>query len=113
MKKMLFTLTAIGLATALSAAGSQKVEAASIVSAPLAQTSPASGVLFAEWDGSEQGSFWGYGRPRHEEWEAREHPIYWGLRHYRHSEWDGNGYGYSHEGYGREGYRYRGGYEGR
>ena len=113
MKRMLFTLTAIGLAAALSTAGSQKAEAASIVPAPIAQTSPASGVLLADWDGREHASFWGYGQQRYDEWDGREHPIYWGLRQHRHAEWDGNGYGYAHEGYGREGYRYRGGYEGR
>ena len=87
MKKMLFTLTAIGLAAALSMAGSQKVEAASIAPASIAQTSPASGVLFADWDGREHRSHWGF----------------WGHRHHE--------YGYRHEGYGREGYRYRRGYE--
>ena len=91
MQKMLFTLTAIGLAAALSTAGSQKVEAASIAPASIAQTSTASSVLFAEWDGREHRSHWGF-------WQHRRH---------------GHDYGYRHEGYGREGYRYRRGYENR
>jgi hypothetical protein len=93
MQKMIFTLTAIGLAAALSTAGSQKVEAASIVPASIAQTSTASGVLLADWDGREHRSHWGF----------------WQHRHYGHD----HGYGYRHEGYGREGYRYRRGYENR
>jgi len=91
MQKMLFTLTAIGLAAALSTAGSQKVEAASIAPASIAQTSPAPGVLLADWEG-------------------REHRHFWGFGHHRHPSYD---YGYRHEGYGREGYRYRRGYEDR
>jgi hypothetical protein len=113
MQKMLFTLTAIGLAAALSTAGSQKAEAASMVPASDTQISSASSVLLADWDGSERASFWGYGQPRHEEWDGRERPVYWGLRQHRHGEWDGNGYNYHHEGFGREGYRDRGGYENR
>jgi hypothetical protein len=91
MQKMLFTLTAIGLSAALSTAGSQKVEAASMVPTPIVQTSPASSVLLADWDGREHRSFW----------------PFWQHGHYGHE------YGYRHEGYGREGYRYRRGYENR
>ncbi len=48
MQKMLFALTAIGLAAALSMAGSQKAEAAYMVPASVALTSPASGVVLAD-----------------------------------------------------------------
>jgi hypothetical protein len=64
MQKILFTLTAIGLAAALSTAGAQKVEAASLAPASIGQTSPASGVLLAN--------------------EYRSHWRSWHHRHHRH-----------------------------
>jgi len=73
MQKMLFALTAIGLAAALSTSGSQKVEAASIAPASIAQPSAASGVLLAD--------------------EHRGHWRSW-QRHYRE-------HGYRREGYRR------------
>jgi len=73
MQKMLFALTAIGLAAALSTAGSQKVEAASIVPASIEQASPGSGVVLAD--------------------EHRSHWRSWQRRHRNH--------GYRHEGYRR------------
>lgn len=91
MQKMLFTLTAIGLAAALSTAGAQKVEAASMAPASIAQTSPASSVLLAEWDGREHRRYWGF-------WQRRHH---------------GNNHGYRYQGNGREGYSYRRGYNNR
>jgi hypothetical protein len=76
MQKMLFALTAIGLAAALSTAGSQKVEAASIAPTSIGQTSPASSVVLAD--------------------EHRGHwRSSWHRRHHDH--------GYRHEGY-RQGY---------
>jgi hypothetical protein len=68
MQKMLFALTAIGLAAALSTAGSQKVEAASIAPASIEQTSPGSGVLLAD----EHRSHW-------RTWQRRHHDH--GYRH--------------------------------
>src|SRR5882757_7100411 len=86
MQKMVFTFTAIGLATVLSSVANQKLEAATLSPAAIVQSS-SSGTVLADWN-------------------DRDHRRHWRfLERRRHRDHD---YGYRHEGY-----RYCSDYEGR